>query len=247
MKHWTRCWGTKLIGHKWADLQLGWAPSGDILDFQLRWNRRQDHAGISLNVEVFGLHVYVTIYDRRHWNEEKKRWYLDGEKEEPFDCDNLECEKTHLEQEVEGLRHQVLTCEFTGLKNDKAFRRDDDLMWKTEVAIELCALRDIQASDGHVVAEYFLAELGAAILDSIAKQKNAFFYYRYGDELAARFKEKSDLEVTMTKLKEDLGKLTIRFEHGGKTYCYQGIEIRYAHAENYEKAYRLLIPMRTTV
>jgi hypothetical protein len=49
-------------------------------EFLIKWTTKQDHAGFRF---VFGIYrlfwISIEIYDHRHWNYEKDRWYLPGE------------------------------------------------------------------------------------------------------------------------------------------------------------------------
>ena len=52
-------------------------------------NRKCDHAGLRLFVEIIGLSLEIKIYDCRHWNYKKDAWYVDGEEESEEEEDNL--------------------------------------------------------------------------------------------------------------------------------------------------------------
>ncbi len=41
-----------------------------------------DHAGPKFCLELFGYVLDMQIYDDRHWNYEKNRWYLPGEEKD---------------------------------------------------------------------------------------------------------------------------------------------------------------------
>ena len=45
-----------------------------IVSFAFRWTIRQDHAGMSLDLGLFGYTVSAQYYDTRHWNEEAGRF-----------------------------------------------------------------------------------------------------------------------------------------------------------------------------
>ena len=66
--------------HKHWELQISrWEPKRLIeFDLDLRW-RGEDHAGPSIEIELFGFMCMTKIYDSRHWNYSKSRWYLPGE------------------------------------------------------------------------------------------------------------------------------------------------------------------------
>jgi hypothetical protein len=43
--------------------------------FQFSWSRKQDHAGLSLTMGLFGYAFCVKMHDNRHWDHEKNCWY----------------------------------------------------------------------------------------------------------------------------------------------------------------------------
>jgi len=45
-----------------------------LLDVEVRWTHKQDHAGISIGFGMLGYGVSFRIYDNRHWNEETNSW-----------------------------------------------------------------------------------------------------------------------------------------------------------------------------
>ena len=47
-----------------------------IVSFAFRWTIRQDHAGMSVDLGLFGYTVSAQYYDTRHWNEEAGRFYI---------------------------------------------------------------------------------------------------------------------------------------------------------------------------
>jgi hypothetical protein len=47
-----------------------------IVSFAFRWNIRQDHAGMNIELGLFGYTVSAQYYDTRHWNEEAGRFYI---------------------------------------------------------------------------------------------------------------------------------------------------------------------------
>lgn len=44
---------------------FGW---GDLLAFEFTWNRKCDHAGVSLKLGLFGYQIEGRFYDTRHWD-----------------------------------------------------------------------------------------------------------------------------------------------------------------------------------
>lgn len=47
-----------------------------IVSLSFRWNIRQDHAGMNLELGLLGYTVSAQYYDTRHWNEEAGRFYI---------------------------------------------------------------------------------------------------------------------------------------------------------------------------
>lgn len=54
-----------------------------LLTFMFNWTVRQSHAGLDLELGLFGYNVHFQLYDIRHWNTEAGRWMIyteeDGE------------------------------------------------------------------------------------------------------------------------------------------------------------------------
>lgn len=66
--------------HKHWEVQVSrWAPDSLAeIDIDLRW-RGSDHAGPSIEIELFGFMLAAKIYDSRHWNHDAGRWYTEEE------------------------------------------------------------------------------------------------------------------------------------------------------------------------
>ena len=64
-----------LLGkHTGAEIQV--IKDNTIVDLTFRWHTRQDHAGMSLDLGLFGYQVTMRYYDTRHWNDEAGRYYI---------------------------------------------------------------------------------------------------------------------------------------------------------------------------
>jgi hypothetical protein len=63
----------KLSEHKTAEFQIS-KGGKTLIGFSVRWDHRCDHAGVSLNIELFRRFLHVNIHDNRHWNYEKNRY-----------------------------------------------------------------------------------------------------------------------------------------------------------------------------
>ena len=71
------CWSTKVSKNKSIEIQFGiWEwQNASYFDFSSRWNQKQDHAGLSLMLELFGAHFYFQFYDTRHWDDDNDKWH----------------------------------------------------------------------------------------------------------------------------------------------------------------------------
>lgn len=71
--------------HKHWELQFTrWEPDRLVrFALDLCW-RGDDHAGPSLHLEIYGFMFCAKIYDGRHWNYKKSRWYLPGEEQAEY-------------------------------------------------------------------------------------------------------------------------------------------------------------------
>lgn len=70
------------LGMKYKALELQISYFGcEAFDVSYSWHRRQDHAGISLEITLLGVLCAISIYDYRHWNEVENRFYLEDEPE----------------------------------------------------------------------------------------------------------------------------------------------------------------------
>lgn len=56
----------------------------DGVSIGARFNTRGDHAGFKAWLGIWRVYFGVTLYDTRHWNYAKNRFYLSGE-EVPFE------------------------------------------------------------------------------------------------------------------------------------------------------------------
>ena len=46
----------------------------ELFRIEFEWTTRQDHAGVHLELGLFGYKIAFGWYDTRHWNIEKGRW-----------------------------------------------------------------------------------------------------------------------------------------------------------------------------
>jgi hypothetical protein len=50
--------------------------SGQLLDADIRWSHKTDHAGIEITLGLLGYGIHFRIYDTRHWNYETNKWEI---------------------------------------------------------------------------------------------------------------------------------------------------------------------------
>jgi hypothetical protein len=58
--------------HKFWDLSI--CKKSSIIGFAFDFTMRQDHAGFSLEIELFGWSIEYSFYDNRHWDYENGCW-----------------------------------------------------------------------------------------------------------------------------------------------------------------------------
>lgn len=76
------CINIPLTEHKSLELEVGRGSDWRILDCHLSWRHKADHAGPQFDFELYKLIFFTAkIYDHRHWNRDKNRWYEPGEQE----------------------------------------------------------------------------------------------------------------------------------------------------------------------
>ena len=64
--------GKRLTQNKSIDFSI--LKSNAIIGAGLEFTRRKDHAGINVDLNLFGFDVNVNIYDNRHWDKEANDW-----------------------------------------------------------------------------------------------------------------------------------------------------------------------------
>ena len=70
---WCRAWATP-FKHKFVELEFHTTES--VIGFNFLWTRRRDHAGLDIQLSVFGVCVHFNFYDNRHWNSKEGRWMI---------------------------------------------------------------------------------------------------------------------------------------------------------------------------
>jgi hypothetical protein len=70
-----KCWaGETLIKHKYWEVQV--IKCDNLFRFVFEFTTQQDHAGVNLELGIFGYEVHFIFYDNRHWNNENKCWEI---------------------------------------------------------------------------------------------------------------------------------------------------------------------------
>jgi len=67
------CVSGVLFAHKAWELEHSYY-SPLLFDFEVRWTRGQDHAGIEIGAGILGYGISFRIYDTRHWNHMENCW-----------------------------------------------------------------------------------------------------------------------------------------------------------------------------
>jgi hypothetical protein len=70
---WRRACNTPLK-NKCIELEV--YKDSTIITSSIVWTICQSHAGLDLELGLFGYCVHFNFYDRRHWNYEEKRYYI---------------------------------------------------------------------------------------------------------------------------------------------------------------------------
>ena len=68
---WCRAYETP-FKHKYIELEF--YKDVTVVSFMFNWTVRQDHAGLDIDLGLFGYNIHFNFYDNRHWNSEEGRW-----------------------------------------------------------------------------------------------------------------------------------------------------------------------------
>lgn len=63
-----------LANNKSAEIQV--VKDATVIIFGFRFSTRCDHAGVNLDIGLFGYSVMVSYNDTRHWNSKANRYYV---------------------------------------------------------------------------------------------------------------------------------------------------------------------------
>lgn len=59
--------------HKYFELEV-FQDCENLLHFKFDWRRKCDHAGIKLELGLFGYETMFCLYDNRHWDYKNNCW-----------------------------------------------------------------------------------------------------------------------------------------------------------------------------
>lgn len=59
--------------NKWVEFEV--LKIDDLFRIEFEFTTRQDHAGLNIELGLFGYRAMFSFYDTRHWNEEAGRYY----------------------------------------------------------------------------------------------------------------------------------------------------------------------------
>ena len=83
--------------NKSLEIEIGfWNEWWNYFTLDLCWSRNTDHAGPECYFGILGNTFRMKIYDHRHWNNKKNRWYKENE-----ELDELLSEGTITRQEYD--------------------------------------------------------------------------------------------------------------------------------------------------
>jgi hypothetical protein len=70
---WCKSYATP-FNNKFIELEV--TRDFTLASFMFNWTVRQSHAGLDLEVGLFGYNVHFQFYDNRHWNTAEGRWMI---------------------------------------------------------------------------------------------------------------------------------------------------------------------------
>jgi hypothetical protein len=70
---WCRSYATPFT-NKFIELEV--TRDFTLISFMFNWTVRQSHAGLDLEIGVFGYNVHFNFYDNRHWNSDINDWQV---------------------------------------------------------------------------------------------------------------------------------------------------------------------------
>jgi hypothetical protein len=70
---WSRAYHTP-FKNKCIELEV--TKDFTLVSLMFNWTIRQSHAGLDLELGLFGYCIHFNFYDKRHWNYEEKCYYI---------------------------------------------------------------------------------------------------------------------------------------------------------------------------
>lgn len=70
----------KLFGNKYInfgfilDKEDFLLTSRQFLNFNFTLNRKMDHSGLDIGIDILGLYLFFKVYDNRHWDFDNECW-----------------------------------------------------------------------------------------------------------------------------------------------------------------------------
>jgi hypothetical protein len=71
---WNRAYDTP-FKNKYIELEL--YKDFTIVSCNFNWTMRQSHAGVDVDLGLFGYNIHFQFYDSRHWNRDNNDWELE--------------------------------------------------------------------------------------------------------------------------------------------------------------------------
>jgi hypothetical protein len=68
---WCRAYATP-FDNKFIEIQV--TRGSTLISFCFNWTVRQSHAGLDIELGLFGYDVHFQFYDNRHWDNKNKCW-----------------------------------------------------------------------------------------------------------------------------------------------------------------------------
>ncbi len=69
IKNWR---GRTFFKNKFWEFEI--LKNDDLIRLEFGFTTQQDHAGLNINLGIFGFEIHASIYDCRHWDYHEKRW-----------------------------------------------------------------------------------------------------------------------------------------------------------------------------
>ena len=64
--------GPTVIPNKYWEVEI--VKHRNLIRFEFEWSIKQDHAGINLELGLFGYEISFRVYDSRHWDTITNTW-----------------------------------------------------------------------------------------------------------------------------------------------------------------------------